>query len=134
MADGLLQDIAAERGLTVTVDSAGTAGYHVGEQPDRRAQQTMLSKGHDIGHLRARQFDQTDFNTFDVILAMDRSNFADIIALAPDESSRKKVHLMLSFGEHRTDEVPDPYYGGDDGFEEVYVMLYKAINAFYNEL
>lgn len=133
-AHGLLEEIAKERGIEVEIDSAGTAGYHIGEAPDIRSQAKMKEHGYDISHQRARQFTPSDFKDSDLILAMDRSNYNNILSLASNPEESKKVALMLSFGEHHTDEVPDPYYGGPDGFEEVYQLIRSAVNALYDEL
>jgi len=132
-AHGLLEAIAEQRGIPVQVDSAGTAAYHIGEGPDRRSQATMAAHGYDISAQRARQFIAADFDAYDVILAMDKSNYANIISLTNDQAQVDKVRLMLSFGEHELDEVPDPYYGGESGFEDVYAMIHKAVNAMYDQ-
>ncbi len=125
MAEGILRHMARERGITITTDSAGTSDYHVGEAPDRRAQAAMRAKGIDISDLRARQFTATDFDAFDLLLAMDADNLRNMLALAPecrtgrqgkpDDGPRTGASVAL--------EVPDPYFGGDDGFDDVYAML-----------
>lgn len=128
MAEGILQHKVNTEGLDVEIDSCGTGGWHVGEPPDRRAESKMSSKGIDISMLRARQFSISDFDRFDLIYAMDESNYADIMDLAP-EGAREKVRMILNESNPNMDQsVPDPYYGGDDGFETVYQLLDEACN------
>lgn len=111
----------------VEVDSAGTAAYHVGELPDPRSIATARDHGIDLTSQRARQFVTEDFDRFDHIFVMDRSNEQNVLRLARNASDEEKVHLILNEtypGENR--EVPDPYYGGDQGFEHVYQLLNDA--------
>jgi protein-tyrosine phosphatase len=111
----------------VQTDSAGTSNFHVGEQPDSRMRMTAVKNGMDISDLRARQFVQSDFDEFDLIYAMDNANKMDILKLARNDADRAKVKLILDEiypGENR--EVPDPYYGGDEGFQQVFDMLDDA--------
>jgi len=109
------------------VDSAGTAAYHVGEKPDKRSIAVAKKYGIDISHQKARKFSQKDFDDFDLIYAMDISNYENIMALARNEADRQKVQLILNEVYPKENlEVPDPYYGGTDGFENVYKMLDKA--------
>lgn len=107
-------------GGVVEVDSAGTAGYHSGEAPDRRARAAGQRFGVEVGG-RARQFKRGDFQRFDYVLAMDRSNYDDLAELAPDAAARGKLHLLRGFDPAASAgaSVPDPYYGGDDDFDEV---------------
>jgi protein-tyrosine phosphatase len=113
----LLQQEAPE--LQVEVDSAGTAGYHIGEPPDLRSQRAAMRRGIDIGGLRARQITPADFARFDLILAMDRSNLRELEAMLP-ENSRARVQLFLAYAPDLGRlEVPDPYYGDASGFDEV---------------
>lgn len=117
------------------VDSAGTAGYHVGELPDRRSINTAKLHGLDITYQRSRKFTKKDFQEFDYIFAMDQSNYQNIISLASNQKDIDKVSLILNQitpGENA--EVPDPYYGGDQGFENVYQMLDEACEIFAREL
>jgi protein-tyrosine phosphatase len=102
------------------VDSAGTGGWHAGELPDKRSIATAKNKGLDITNQRARQFKISDFESFDYIYVMDNSNYKDVVALAPNEEAKSKVKLILNeiFPGENVD-VPDPYYGGQDGFENV---------------
>ncbi len=116
---------AAGLGDRIEVDSAGTHGYHVGAPPDPRSQQAARARGVDLAGLRARRFEANDFIDFDYVLAMDRGNLADMLALRPDEA-RARVHLMLEFAaDAGRDEVPDPYFG-DAGFDRVYDLIESA--------
>ena len=111
----------------VYVDSAGTSDYHVGHSPDPRSVSIAQSRKLDITTQRGRQFKVSDFDEFDHIYVMDMSNYRDVLAQARDEKDRRKVSLILDElfpGENV--EVPDPYYGGNDGFGKVYDMLDKA--------
>lgn len=127
MADGLLRKKVADKGLNWTVDSAGTANYHVGEAPDKRMRECARSFGVSIDDLRARQFNKRDFDEFDLIFVMDQSNFQNVLNLSETEEQRKKVKLILDELElEKGMEVPDPYYGGEEGFVSVYNMLDQA--------
>lgn len=127
MAEGVLRHIARERGLAITTDSAGTGDYHVGEAPDRRAQAAMRRQGIDISDLRARQFVAKDFEHFDLLFAMDADNLRNMLRLAPSQELAKKAALIMDHAPHHPQrEVPDPYYGGDKGFDDVHAMLNEA--------
>lgn len=104
------------------VDSAGTGGWHAGQSPDERSIKTARNYGIDISNQKARKFTVSDFDTFDHIFVMDQSNFKDVLNLAPDDVAKSKVALILG----PSKEVPDPYYGGQDGFEKVYQLLDQA--------
>lgn len=131
MAEGILRQTAAENGIPLQLDSAGTGGWHAGEAPDRRAQAYMKSQGLDISGLRARQFRKEDLDAFDHILVMDRDNLRNVLMLCENDTQRSKVRLMLSYwNESPSDEVPDPYYGGDEGFALVYDWVRNAAQAF----
>lgn len=124
MAEGILRDMIRTQGLDWSTDSAGTGNYHVGEQPDRRAMKTMTARGIDITDLRARHLRTSDFEEFDLLLAMDASNLQNMRAIAPTPEHAKKARLVMDFApDHALREVPDPYFGGDDGFVDVYDML-----------
>ncbi|TCK64727.1 protein-tyrosine phosphatase [Winogradskyella wandonensis] len=117
------------------VDSAGTASYHIGEKPDQRSIAIAKSKGIDISTQRARQFSSSDFDKFDVIYAMDQSNYRNILNLAKSEDDKRKVKLILNELSPNSDlEVPDPYYGGDQGFKTVYDLLDKACEVIASRL
>ena len=135
MADGLLRIKAEEQGLDITVDSAGTGAYHAGEAPDKRMRETATNRGIDISMLRARQFEFEDFEDFDLIYAMDGSNYRHIIAMAESEDHKTKVKMILNETHPGSDMgVPDPYYGGDQGFEEVFNLLDDACNVIIEKL
>lgn len=117
------------------VDSAGTANYHIGHQPDKRSIAVAKKYGIDIRNQRGRQFSTNDFEVFDYILVMDNSNLADVLRMAKNETHRQKVNLIMNeiFPGENVD-VPDPYYGGPDGFEQVYAMLEEACEAISKKL
>lgn len=125
LADGLLRKKVLEHNLSVEVDSAGTANYHSGAAPDSRMTATARSRGTDISFLRARQFMVKDFSDFDRIYVMDRENLRNVLALAKSAADEAKVSLVLDSLAPGS-EVPDPYYGGQAGFEHVYDLLDKA--------
>jgi len=127
LAEGILQS-KVDNNLFV-VDSAGTSSYHIGNKPDPRSIAIAKKKGIDITQQQARQFVKQDFLDFDIIYAMDNSNYNNIIALAENDKQKSKVNLILneSYPEQNLD-VPDPYYGGDKGFENVFNMLDDACN------
>lgn len=127
-AEGIFKKLVKRQGLSdrVKVDSAGTAGYHVGELPDQRMRQHGSRRGYKFDSL-SRKFTSRDFDRFDIILAMDDSNYTNIVRLAPDLESQEKVHRMMEFSEkHGYDHVPDPYYSGAEGFELVLDLLEDA--------
>ena len=131
MADGWLRHKAAKYDLDLLVDSAGTSGYHVGEKPDPRMRKWALQYDVDLEPLRARQFTVDDFDCFDTIFAMDRSNLQNILKLARTDADKQKVRLMLNeLNPGEDQEVPDPYYGGTDGFIHVIELLDRATDAF----
>ncbi len=135
MAEGILRHLAHEQGITVITDSAGTSDYHVGEAPDPRAQAAMVRQGMEIGDLRARQFRASDFTEFDMILAMDASNLSNMRALAPTAELASKARLVMDHAPWRPErEVPDPYFGGDEGFDEVHAMLTDALQALLKDV
>lgn len=121
-AEGVFGHLLREAGLheRVEIDSAGTAAYHVGERPDRRSSAAARARGIELPG-RARRFVVADFQRFDYVIAMDRNNHADLLELAPDAEAQAKVHLFREFDPDapRGAEVPDPYYGGGEGFEIV---------------
>jgi protein-tyrosine phosphatase len=120
--------------LAVEVDSAGTAGYHIGEPPDIRMRQAASRRGYDMASLRARIVDPRDFEHFDLILAMDRENLTALHSRAPAHT-RDRVRLFLEFAPEATvTEVPDPYYGGPNGFEEVLDLVEAATQGLLQHL
>ncbi|MDA7803075.1 low molecular weight phosphotyrosine protein phosphatase [Crocinitomix sp.] len=135
IAEGILRDKAKERGLDIETDSAGTAAYHVGNPPDARMIVTAKKNSYDISDLRARQFRVLDFKEFDVIFAMDHFNYENIIELTKSDSDRDKVKLILNEAQPQSNaEVPDPYYGGDQGFQHVIDLLEVAIDSFLDRV
>ncbi len=126
-AHGVFRALVHDQGLgeKIEVDSAGTHGYHVGTPPDPRSQATASARGIDLSGLRARRFVSSDFIDFDYLLAMDRNNLADMLAIAPERHGAS-AELMLPYASRFDDrEIPDPYYG-DDGFELVFDMIDDA--------
>jgi protein-tyrosine phosphatase len=135
MAEGIFKKLVDEKGLTdkILCDSAGTSAYHVGELPDKRTCNVCLKNSIEINHL-GRQFTMKDFNEFDYILAMDRENLKNIQKIETS-SQKHKLFLMRAFDTLKdNDDVPDPYYGGIDGFEEVYNILCRSNNNFLDYL
>lgn len=118
---------ASARDVRIICESAGTAGYHIGSPPDQRMAAAAASLLSIKLHGQARQFKKSDFENFDLILAMDRENYQDILFLDPAGQYRDKVRLMCDFcSRHNTKEVPDPYYGGPEGFKRVIELLLDA--------
>ncbi len=135
MAEGVLRHLAKDKGIDLHIDSAGTNRYHTGEAPDPRAQQAMRKYGIDISGLCARTIEPEDFLRFDRILVMDRSNLGNVLRLAPEEKLKEKVRLLMDHVPHHLErEVPDPYYGGDEGFDKVYHMLMEACEALLEDV
>lgn len=135
LAEGVFRDMAQKNGLSVEVDSAGTADYHVGHSPDERSVDVCAKHGIDIGALRGRQFTAADFDAFDYIYVMDKSNYSNVLLLARSEADKNKVDLLLNLSNPgRNMEVPDPYYGGPSGFDKVYDMVYDACQELIEKL
>lgn len=128
LAEGILKSkINSEK---VIVDSAGTGGWHAGKTPDPRSVETAKKNGIDITDQRARQFKVSDFDTFDVIYVMDASNEANVKILARNEADKSKVKRILSeLPNPKHTDVPDPYYGGLNGFDDVFQMLDEVCDA-----
>jgi protein-tyrosine phosphatase len=128
-AEGVFLRKVSDAGLAerVHIDSAGTASWHTGKEADARSRAVASARGYTLPS-RARQFERADFARFDLILAMDRNNRDDLLELAPDPAARAKVRLLRSFDRESVvdAEVPDPYYGGDDGFEDVLDICERA--------
>lgn len=133
LAEGLLASKLPED--TFFVDSAGTGNYHIGKQPDQRSILTAQKHGVDISYQKARQFTPRDFEDFDYIYVMDNTNYDDVIELAKNEQQKSKVQLILNelFPGDNVD-VPDPYYGLQNGFDLVYEMLDEACDILSNKL
>ncbi len=127
-AQGVFRELVAKQGLNdyIATDSAGTIDYHVGSKPDRRARETALKRGLDLSDLRARVVSSDDFERFDYVLAMDRSNYDDLLALCPP-GREERLFLFLDFAPRQpVREVPDPYYGGPAGFDRVFDLVEEA--------
>lgn len=126
-AEGVFRHVVRKAGLEdmIHIDSCGTGDWHVGHAPDGRARQKALQRGIDISGLRARQFHASDLERFDYILVMDRQNLADVRDIWR-QNGGTEPELFLSYGRSDHDEVPDPYYGGDKGFETVLDLIEDA--------
>lgn len=133
LAEGILKSKLPEN--TFFVDSAGTANYHIGEQPDYRSIAIAKKYGIDITRQKGRQFKVSDFDAFDYIYAMDSENFNNIVNLAQNSEDVSKVNLILEeLNESSITDVPDPYYAGNKGFENVYELLDEACEIIANKL
>lgn len=133
LAEGILKSKLPKDKFTV--DSAGTSGYHVGELPDSRSIEVAKNNNIDISSQRCRQFHVSDFDSFDLIYVMDNSNYQNVIKLARNTNDIAKVKLIL--GELKNSyliDVPDPYYGGEQGFKNVFLMLNNACENIANKL
>jgi protein-tyrosine phosphatase len=135
-AEGIMNHLIQQRGLAsqITCDSAGTSSYHIGSSPDRRM--TAAAAKRDIKLVgQARQFEPADFEEFDLILAMDSDNYRNILALDRSKAHAHKVKLMCEFcRNYRDKEVPDPYYGGESGFDYVIDLLLDACEGLLEEI
>ena len=127
LAEGILKSKLAEDRFRV--DSAGTAGYHIGHSPDPRSIEIAAKNGIDISNQKARKFIAEDFRKFDKIFVMDRSNLANVNQLAVSEQDKSKVALLIE-----NDEVPDPYYGNQDGFKKVFDLIDQACEQHVDQL
>lgn len=135
-AEAVLRALAAREApeLGIEVDSAGTAGYHVGEPPDPRTRQAAARRGYDLSSLRARMVEPRDFERFDLILAMDRENLRVLQRRAPADT-HERLRLFLEFDpQGSAEDVPDPYYGGANGFEEVLDLVEAATRGLLGHL
>ena len=133
LAEGILAHKTQH--LNIKVDSAGTAGYHIGKLPDERSIEIAEKYNIDLTKQRARQFSRADFDDFDIIYAMDTNNYTHLISLANNETERNKVRLILNeVNPEKFESVPDPYYGGDDGFQNIYNMLDDACNKIISQI
>ena len=135
-AEAVLRDLVTREApdLSVEIDSAGIGDWHIGEPPDQRALAAARRRGLDMSRLRARQIASEDFARFDFILAMDRANLSDLRRRAPTQY-RERVRLFLEFApDAGVDEVPDPYYGGAAGFEEVLDLAEQAARGLLSHI
>jgi protein-tyrosine phosphatase len=133
LAEGILQSKLSKKDFIV--DSAGTGDWHIGRAPDSRSIRVAKNYGLDISNLKGRQFSENDFHHFDYIYVMDNQNYKDVTALAKTDAQKSKVKLILNeiFPNENVD-VPDPYYGLEDGFEKVYAMLSEACDVIAEKL
>lgn len=130
LAQGIMENKARAFGLSLEIDSAGTISYHAGEPPDYRAQHTAKKHHIDISRQKARQLSKNDIEYFDHIFVMDHSNYQDAIRIAGNSPHRGRIKLITEYAfPGKGIEVPDPYYGGDDGFDKVYHLLDKSCEA-----
>ncbi len=128
-AQGVLEHFIKNNGLEneFLVDSAGTSAWHIGSPPDRRSIEFAAKRGYDLTRQKARKVDFADFFEFDLILAMDKSNYSDLLQIAPKEESKKIKLFLKEFGNNKfIQEVPDPYHKGSEGFEEVLDLIESA--------
>lgn len=134
-AEGVLRHKLREAGLAdqVEVASAGTGDWHVGKAPDKRSQAAAKLRGYDLSAQRAQQVTRADFTTYDLILAMDNSNLRHLKALQPAKG-KAELDLFLRRYQSEIDEVPDPYYDGDQGFEQVLDLIESASDLLVIEL
>lgn len=135
-AEGVLRHRLAQAGLDsrVLVDSCGTGDWHVGKSPDSRAVAAASSRGIDLGGLKARQFRASDLEAFDYILAMDRQNLADLRDVWHQQGGTEPRLFLDLLPDEPMDEVPDPYFGGDEGFEQVLDLIEAASDALISEI
>jgi len=127
LAEGIMLHLKEKHSLPITIDSAGTASYHIGEAPDSRTIANARKNGVDLSALRARQFQVSDFDNFDFIYVMDKSNLSNVLSMAKTETHKQKVSLFLdTMQPGKNLEVPDPYYGNEQLFEDVFQLVYKA--------
>jgi len=131
-AEGVFNKLLADKQLTqrFLVDSAGTHAYHVGNGADARAQQTAKQRGVDLSQIRARQVASTDFEYFDYILAMDSDNYRLLIEASPSEYHHKIKRFLEYAPQYAENDVPDPYYGGQNGFDHVFDLVDAASHGF----
>ncbi len=135
-AEAVMNYLIEENDLTeiIECDSAGTYGYHAGEMADRRMQKHAIKRGYDLTSI-SRAVIKSDFDDFDYIVAMDNSNYSNLIAMAQNNIEENKIFKMTDFCQNmNADEVPDPYYGGEQGFENVLDILEDATQGFLNKI
>ena len=135
-AEGVFRDLVERQGLgaSITIDSAGTLDYHTGEPPDERAQAAARGRGVEIGHQSARQATKDDFNRFDYVLAMDRTNRRTLAKMCPP-GAEHRLHLFMDFcRDGGSGDVPDPYYGGPGGFERVLDLIEEGAKGLLDHI
>ena len=129
LAEAVLRDEARRQGLDITVDSAGTGDWHLGHAPDKRAQAVAAKNGLDIGALRARLVTPEDFRRFDHVVAMDSMNLADLEAMRPPDADATLSRLLDHAPGLGVADVPDPYQGGPEGFDETYRLVREGVKG-----
>ena len=135
MAEGIVRDKFSKHGIDIQVDSAGTAAYHVGEGADERGQAELAKHGIDISDESAMKLSPYHIEEYDMIYAMDRQNYSDIVAMCKNDEERKKVDMFMNISQAgKFISVPDPYYGGDEGFSQVYKMLKASAEKLVEQL
>lgn len=135
LAEGIMLHLIDKHRLPIQIDSAGTSNYHVGENPDKRTITNAKKHGIDLSSLIARQFTISDFDTFDKIFVMDKSNLSNVLGLAETEEHKAKVDLLLNVSyPNQNLEVPDPYFGGEQGFEDVFHLIYQSCETLIKQL
>ncbi len=135
LAEGILRKKAEEHALQLKIDSAGTSNFHIGENPDNRTIKNALKNGVDVSMLVARQFKTQDFEEFDIIYTMDQSNYTNVIALAEHDAHISKVRMILNeLHPEKNMPVPDPYFGGEEGFQHVFELLDAACDRIVEKI
>ena len=135
LAEGILREPIKETSLEIALDSAGTSNYHIGEHPDKRTIENALKHNINISKLKARQFSVLDYDNFDLIFVMDSSNYSDVISLARNNEDIRKVEMILNrVYPNANMSVPDPYFGGEQGFENVFTILNNACEIIADSL
>ncbi|MBB4862455.1 protein-tyrosine phosphatase [Pseudomonas nitritireducens] len=134
-AEGVFRHKVREAGLEerIEIDSAGTGDWHIGKAPDARTRAAALRRGYDLSSLRARQVSVADFSRYDLVLAMDHANLRDLKSLR-GSSGKAELDLFLRRYDLEVDEVPDPYYGGEDGFEQVLDLVERGCDGLLTEV
>ena len=132
-AEGVLRNKAKARGIDLVIDSAGTGAWHEGSSPDQRMQKAAKRRGYNLSNQRARAVELADFYSFDYLLAMDLRNHSDLLAMAPP-NRECDIRLFLDFADTQTRETPDPYYGGDAGFENVLDLIEDGVDGLLSHL
>ena len=135
LAQGILEKKSKENNTKIYVDSAGTAGFHIGSSPDLRSINIAKKNNIDISDQKSRKFSTYDFKEFDKIFVMDTSNYRDLIRLCSNQKECNKIQLILKNTDPEKNlSVPDPYYGEEDGFEKIFRLLEKACSKIIREI
>jgi protein-tyrosine phosphatase len=134
-ADGVMTALVKQKGLEgrIEVDSAGTHAYHVGEMSDSRSRAKAKERGVDLDYIRARKVTQSDFENFDYVLAMDEDNYQILLDACP-EKYKSRVNKFLSYAKNLQNNVPDPYYGGANGFDNVFDLVKEGCDYLFRDI